>query len=682
MKPKRRVLLSLVAVLLLTMVVLPAAAQARPTFDQAIDQLYADEYPQGLEAYFTSLGTNPDLGFRWAGTSAERAVSARVLKEYRAMGLVGPRLERVPCDVFEFKSASLSFNNRTVVASTFGGVPGTPPQGITGKVVYVGGGTADDYEGVGDVSGKLVLVDKMMSSWWFNMPAFEATLRGAAGMIVTASSEDPKYYSIADDALGSFDGYYDTHAVPLIYISKTDGDALKAFIVSAGPNAEANLKLDVNVKMADDGGFGYNVVGVIQGRSNDGQMVVMDAHQDAHFRAGMDDTAALVNMITVAKAMKMSGYRPQHTIVFLATMGEEFAYSNAYYEWCIGAWYAATHTHKAWTGKIRAVLSIELMALKDAPLTLDTTPELKPFLEGITADNGDLLPNGSEIVMPINSWNDQWTWTAAGAPSVELSTSSEYYDTLYHTNYETSALVDWDYLADIAKMMQRIQAGLDTGLLPYSIQARAEDLLAAVDTAAIAEAGVDEIHVVRLAQAIEGFVDAADWVEANRAALAGKSAVANATLLAAVKDLNHGLTALSPWDASIYPHQQALSDVQALNTALAAITPPAKDTQAALDALGGTYLTWYGINFGYTTFLWELTRRAPGYYRITWGGQGQLPGPLDVMPEYRTIQAGMYIGALTGLTMKRDANCDGLSLRITRMSSVLERATARINTLR
>ena len=67
---------------------------------------------------------------------------------------------------------------------------------------------------------------------------------------------------------------------------------------------------------------------------------------------------------------------------------------------------------------------------------------------------------------------------------------------------------------------------------------------------------------------------------------------------------------------------------------------PTPDEAAALTALGGTYMTWYGINFSYPVFLKEISRHDPHYYRINWGGQGQLPKPLDVMPEHRMIEAG------------------------------------------
>jgi len=197
--------------LLATLVLIPLttcskAPDASEKFDQAADALFAQGSPQELETHFCSLGTNPDLGFRWAGTSAERAVGERVAAEMRAMGLANVRLEPVPVDVFEFEKASLTVGDRTMTASTLAGVPSTPAGGISRTVVYVGGGTAADFDAAGSVEGRLVLIDIKPSSWWFTLPAFEAGHRGAAGIIATFTPDDPKYFSVDDGALGSFDG--------------------------------------------------------------------------------------------------------------------------------------------------------------------------------------------------------------------------------------------------------------------------------------------------------------------------------------------------------------------------------------------------------------------------------------------------------------------------------------------
>jgi len=238
--------------LLLSIVLLaPALAWSKApdravAFDQAVDKLMAKGFPQALETYFCSLGTNPDLGFRWAGTSAERAVGERVAAEMRAMGLINVRLEPVPVDVFEFERATLTVGERTMIASTIGGVPPSPVGGVTAAVVYAKGGTAADFDAAGDVAGKLVLIDMKASSWWFSLPAFEAARRQAAGVICTYTPEDPKYFSIDERALGSFDGQYDLGAPPWIYVCRRDGDWVKSQL-KLGP-VKATLLLSIRLK--------------------------------------------------------------------------------------------------------------------------------------------------------------------------------------------------------------------------------------------------------------------------------------------------------------------------------------------------------------------------------------------------------------------------------------------------
>ena len=53
----------------------------------------------------------------------------------------------------------------------------------TYDLVYVGRGTASDYEGL-NVRGKLVLADiNQRDEWWINYPVYQAYLKGAVGLI-------------------------------------------------------------------------------------------------------------------------------------------------------------------------------------------------------------------------------------------------------------------------------------------------------------------------------------------------------------------------------------------------------------------------------------------------------------------------------------------------------------------
>ena len=95
----RRLALFVLPLCLLLLLLLPVAAQAapKPTFDQAIDQLYAQGYPQAIDNHlFTMPGTNPQLGFSWAGTWADNAKAAYLADQMRAIGLQNVHLEPVP----------------------------------------------------------------------------------------------------------------------------------------------------------------------------------------------------------------------------------------------------------------------------------------------------------------------------------------------------------------------------------------------------------------------------------------------------------------------------------------------------------------------------------------------------------------------------------------------------------
>jgi hypothetical protein len=288
------------------------------------------------------------------------------------------------------------------------------------------------------------------------------------------------------------------------------------------------------------------------------------------------------------------------------------------------------------------------------------------------------------VVTPVSSWNDQWPFTAAGIPSVKLGTYSDDYDTMYHTDFETSDLIDWDYLAKIAKFVFRAVEGLDDGLLPFSLKVRADDLAAAVKRDELLAAGANAAAVSRLSAGVDAFSQAAAAFEARVETIPSNMIEsANKDLLEIERAINAGYTALSPGDddATVYPHQTVLEDVQRINEALAALESVKPDGDTALKALAGTYLTRLGIVFSYPVYLKHIARLDPGFGRIAFGGQGRLPIPLDVMPEYRKVQAGDYTGAITGLETKRRTLISTLDRRLTEMAGVLEQVTPRIQRL-
>jgi len=668
---------SIVALLLL-----PATAlAAKPSFDQAVDQLVQSGYSANIENTINSFGTSP-MGFRYAGSTSDTAAAKYIAAQWRKAGLVNVRLEPLPVDAYNFYEANVTVGNRIMPASSFGGVPATTLAGISGDIVYVGYGTASDFDKA-DVSGRIALIDMKMSMWWLNIPCAEATARGAVGVILTYTPDDPSYYG-TPNALGTFDGYYDLKWVPAVYISWADGDWLKGQIEAAKPAPVAGTMVNnTYMKLATEGGTGYNVYGELPGSVRNGQMVAINSHHDAYFRAGLDDTSAVAAETTIAKAMKISGYKPKRTIVFFSTTGEEYAYTNAYYEWCIGAWWAATHSHTEWAGRVVGLVNLESQGERDGLFQFRVPADLRPWVKSVADANPDLLTNDYRISGP-SSWTDMWTFMAAGIPAFTTSTTdgTGYYSShFYHTQYDTADMIDWPYFGRLAKLHYKLVTALaDTNkLLPYGLSARADDLAAKVgDGSSLKDAGADTATVDRLVADVASLKTAAMAFEGGTVPPSDLAAV-NAGLVAIQKTVYTNLSALTVYEGPIYPHQQVLGDIEALQATLAALAVP--DKAKALEALVNVGLTIQGVEFSPEVYAYELTRHDPGYYRITWGGQGRLAKFLNVVPQYRLIEAGQYGDAITALTtVLADEQAD-LSARLGAMAGAIESVTSQIEAL-
>ncbi len=677
---RRRFVLVLLIALAAAVLLLPVMAQAM-TYDQSIDRLYAKGYPQTVETYLDSLGTSP-LGFRLGGTSADDTAAKYLASKLRAAGYANVRLEAVPLDEWAVKGAAVTVGTHVFTCSQIAGVPGTDGDGITAEVVYVGNGTAADYEGV-DVQGKIVVVDSSLDNFWLNFQGAEATKHGALAVILTSNysagtgMDFPSYpwYSVATDALGANDGEYDMSFVPLAYMSQQDGDWLKAEI--AGGTTEATFVSRVDVTMSQDGGKGYNVIATLPGKNKNGQMVIWDAHHDAHFRPGLDDTGAVVATLAAAKAMKMSGYRPNRTIVFMFDTGEEFGYTDCWYDWSIGAWNFITQRHPDWVGRIAAMYGIELMAAKDAQVDINTAPELVPWLDKVCKSHPALVPNGYNIETPQSTWQNGWSFQASGVPSFEISAGGPNYSEMYHSTYEAFGKVDWNLTADMSKLFLRLNRFTDRRQLPYDFVGRADDLRSHADLDELAAAGARAKNVNALDKAITRFRRLSAKFGASAAAITGSRGPAsrNTTMLKVARKVEKGMTALDAWDYTAYPHEQTMWDNESMQAALAALAADPVDPDAAVEALTNVGINWNGVVFSPSVYRYDLTRHDPDYDRITWGALGKLINYFDMTPVMAQIKAGEYGPAATAVQAMYSTNVYDLNLRVKNMTKSLGAAS-------
>ena len=686
----RRFAFLLLPLCLLLLLLLPAAAQAAPklTFSQAIDQAIARGWPQRVDEHLAFMpGTNPQLGFYFAGTWSDDARARYIAKEARAIGLKNVHLEKVPIDTFTFKSASVQVGWKYMIASTFDGISPTSADGLTAPVVWAHEGTAQDFDALAkagvDVKGKLVIVDADPNNWWMNDPQAEATYRGAIGVIFTYGPTTAPYWSWAPDELASFDSNSDLTDVPAVYISQEDGQWLESQLGANGVGPATTMTLIEKVRLSKQGGTGYNVFADLPGKVKDGTFVLFGAHHDGFFHTGTDNTSGCVGNLLLAKAMIASHYRPTHTVRFMWTTGEEYGLANAYNDWCIGAWWAITHAHPDWAGKIRAFLNVDHWTL-DGKLIM-RSPEFAPLLTSDATASSALLPNGYQVQTSSSTWQDTWTFEAAGVPIVTFL-NKQVGDPRYHSQYMLPYLVNWPYTGGLIRFIFKVEQQVnDGGLIPSGLKARADDLAATVVPADLLAAGADAGSVSRLESDITALQTASAAYESRAASIpASQDRAVNRSLLAIWKTFNVELMGLNPYQVSGYRHEQTLLDVQSLDQAIAALQKTTPDTAAAQGALSNVDLTFYGTELSHAVYAHLLTRLDPSYYAVGWGSQANPVWPLlDVMPQYNAIAAGSWNAAtITHLQALRSQDLKDLNSRLNAMSAAIEKITPQINALK
>ena len=219
-----RSLLTLVCVVMLLLLA-PAAAVAL-TFDEAVDQLFAEGYPQRLETAINGFKSVP-LGFRWTGSDADDQAAQFIADEMKAAGLVDVKLEPVPVDEWTIEDANVTVGGKVMPATSYPGVPATGPEGVTAQVVRIPGvASKADFDIAGDLTGKIALINFASEYWWMNFPCAEAALRGAKAVILVFDKAYPGYAG-APNAFNSNDPGYTYSSPPLVWLPSESATWLK-----------------------------------------------------------------------------------------------------------------------------------------------------------------------------------------------------------------------------------------------------------------------------------------------------------------------------------------------------------------------------------------------------------------------------------------------------------------------
>ena len=440
------------------------------------------EYSCNLAKKMEQFRSHPVLGYRPAGSRAEFETGEFLVREMQKIGLSDVQKDAVTVDGWEFHRASLSYyaaeNEKVTVElgayqATFF-TDGEKPFSL----VYLGKGTAADYEGR-DVRGKLVLVEiNQRDEWWINYPVYQAYLKGAAALIAVQSGG---YGEVDEEALNAQD-IAGPEDAPAFSISRKDAAGLLKLLEK---EEELSVTFDADTRVRRNCTT-YNIAGSIPGEHPE-RMVLLSAHYDSYFSGFQDDNTAVAMMLGIARALLRSGVKPKNTIVICAMAAEEWGVIDSNFDWSTGAYEQVFTAHPEWVGKVIADLNFELPALAHGTRArIRSCYEYVDFLEEYLEELPNLTrayPEETKVTAPIETWSDDFSMAIAGIPSmVNDFTGGSFMETHYHSQFDNDGFYDERVYRLHHELFALLLLVLDeTAVVPLQFARVAERVLSGID---------------------------------------------------------------------------------------------------------------------------------------------------------------------------------------------------------
>jgi len=612
--------------------------------EQAFRETVDPEYLIDFAGRLSDIGMY-DMGFRPSGSRAGHEAADFIADEMRALGLQDVRKEPFPVYAWGFAGASIEVAGwDPLPASQFPPTPGTPAEGLAATLVDVGRGTAQDYLSV-DVRDAVAFVHLEVAHFpWLGDVAYEAELNGARAVVFYYRDGYAQHES--GQALNTHNGTA-RPTIPLVQIAKGDGERLAQRLADEGP-LEVTLRSRVE---GDPDGTGYNVIGTIPGRLPD-HYIITGAHYDAWFSGFRDNAVGVAATLAIARGLLQQGYRPEHTLLFVATDAEEFGAADTIFDWLIGC-YHLMEGHPEWHGKVSVAFNIDgLAAAAYEQVGFAAVPELLPFarqvLGGMQATS---FPNPEVWTgEQLTAWTDALTYAYFGAPPLQCryrpkEAREKIHRESYHTQFDDASLVDAQRTAETVGLYGTLLLRLDRQpVLPYEFAERARSLRAITVDALSAEA---EQEVSRLKEALDGLERRAQRFAALLSELDGLEpgpawAEINdrlrQTAAHLVENLNY-LDGAGP-EHALPLHVFYERDLRALDMALEHLT--AGEASQAMSTLTdretGVRGAAYAMTLSYPAYhRFALRNRNPGRDNLFWG-RDRTPATVDLWMELHTLQ--------------------------------------------
>ena len=381
---------------------------------------------------------------------------------------------------------------------------------------------------------------------------------------------------------------------------------------------------------------------------------------------------------------------------------EEWGVSNTRYDWSTGAYNQIFRIHPEWVGKVIADINFELPAMNEGTSDqIRTSYELKTFVDGFKSavpQVDGVFPDGIEIIVPTQTWSDDFSLSIAGVPSSVTALRGGFAQTHYHSQFDDRdtysreaflfhhnmyglLMMAYDHCAvsplDFSTRLSALRDAMDDTVMTAQQTAA---LNAALDKAeAAASAAWEKVSEVNAAY--QKALDAGDTAQAD--ALLQESRQLNADVLAAFKFAEDSFVRLTWEDSSFFPHEHSQNNLTALKSAAEALKQG--DSAAALDDC--LYLVdnnWYAYDWSRETFTYftdyVLNQSAD---RLMWGA-GRVQGHEDLFDVIRSLQekrgdsGADYTAELARLDQAIATQTAMLNEQVSHEVSALDELTARL----
>jgi hypothetical protein len=435
---------------------------------------------------YLKIGDSLRWGGKHCGSDAEKAGAEKIAAELETLGLDSIRIVPVPCDRFQFNDAKLSSEDGDPAISPYGCPSnGTPAGGIAAEIRFIPARQSVPALSSTEIVRKIVLMESLMAledgGITDNLRVLAAEKFGAAAAILYAGEE-----AVPDDETVTAIAMNILPGIPVLAVSRRDAERIKALIER---NAKSIFRLDADMEYLPGGGRGHEVIGRIDGRSD--ETILYTAHLDHFFRCVQDNVSAVATLLGIAKMFMELGTVPQRNILFVFNAAHELGNIDTVNPDFKG-FFEMMKILERQGERIVANINFEYTAMRQQELRASTSYEVAETYEDFVSTMPREMPGFGSVAKnvqlegyPYLTWSDALISVIHGVPvymndafSEQLYGETSPYIGRDHSNRDNMDIFDADALASNTLWYGRLGRYLDgLPLVQLDFAKRAEQLL-------------------------------------------------------------------------------------------------------------------------------------------------------------------------------------------------------------